>query len=135
MDKGLKFARTDVLQRVNVMNGIFLIAYHRPTFPVDVNILALDNALDKDKDKTLDRNKILDREKTIISGLAVQKFALTSLHHWQMEEIVAVLEGRDSVVVQPTGSGKSMCFILPPLYDSKTAVVILPTISLMLQTY
>ena len=83
----------------------------------------------------MNRNKILDREKIIISGLAVQKFALTSLHHWQMEEIVAVLEGRDSVVVQPTGSGKSMCFILPPLYDSKTAVVILPTISLMLQAY
>ena len=84
-----------------------------------------------DKDKILDRNKILDREKIIISGLAVQKFALASLHHWQMEAIFAALEGRNSVVVQSPGSGKSMCFIMPPLNDSKIAVVILPTISLM----
>jgi len=48
-----------------------------------------------------------------------------------MEAIFAALEGRNSVVVQSTGSGKSMCFIMPPLNDSKIAVVILPTISLM----
>jgi len=30
-----------------------------------------------------------------------------------------------------TGSGKSICFCIPPLHDGKTAVVISPTISLM----
>ena len=54
--------------------------YMRYTSIININILALENALDKDqildKDKILNRNKILDREKIIISGLAVQK----SLH-------------------------------------------------------
>ena len=35
------------------------------------------------------------------------------------------------MIIQPTGSGKSICFIVPPLYDGKTAIVISPTISLM----
>ena len=48
-----------------------------------------------------------------------------------MSVITATLEGKDSLVVQPTGTGKSMCYTLPPLYDGRTAIVISPTISLM----
>lgn len=48
-----------------------------------------------------------------------------------MRVITATLEGKDSLIVQPTGTGKSMCYTIPPLYDGKTAIVISPTISLM----
>ena len=48
-----------------------------------------------------------------------------------MNAIVATLMRRDSLIIQPTGSGKSLCFCIPPLHDGKTAVVISPTISLM----
>jgi len=48
-----------------------------------------------------------------------------------MKAIAATVAGRDSVIIQPTGSGKSICFIMPPLYDGNTALVISPTISLM----
>ena len=48
-----------------------------------------------------------------------------------MSVITATLEGKDSLIVQPTGTGKSMYYTHPPLYDSKTAIVISPTISLM----
>ena len=41
------------------------------------------------------------------------------------------MEGQDTLVVQPTGSGKSLCFQFPPVYQNKKAVVITPTISLM----
>ena len=34
-------------------------------------------------------------------------------------------------MIQPTGSGKSICFYLPPLVTRKTALVVTPTISLM----
>ena len=67
----------------------------------------------------------------MIHGFAAQKFGIVKLHTWQINAIVATIEKRDSLIVQPTGSGKSMCYIIPPLLDGKTAIVISPTISLM----
>lgn len=65
-------------------------------------------------------------------GVLAQHFQLTSLHDWQENVVAAIMEGRNAVVVQPTGSGKSLCFQLPPfLSEGKVAVVITPTISLM----
>ncbi len=43
----------------------------------------------------------------------------------------AVVEGRDSLVVLPTGGGKSLCFQAPALALSGLAVVVSPLISLM----
>ena len=49
----------------------------------------------------------------------------------QPEAIEAVLAGRDSVVVLPTGGGKSLCFQAPALVRDGLAVVVSPLISLM----
>ncbi len=49
----------------------------------------------------------------------------------QEEAIKAVLAGRDSVVVLPTGGGKSLCFQAPALMMAGTALVVSPLISLM----
>jgi ATP-dependent DNA helicase RecQ len=43
----------------------------------------------------------------------------------------AILEGRDSVTVLPTGGGKSLCFQAPALVGPGLAVVVSPLISLM----
>ena len=43
----------------------------------------------------------------------------------------AVLEGRDSLVVLPTGGGKSLCFQAPALVRPGLGLVVSPLISLM----
>ncbi|MCX5661656.1 MAG: DNA helicase RecQ [Planctomycetota bacterium] len=49
----------------------------------------------------------------------------------QQQAIQASLARRDSVVVLPTGGGKSLCYQVPPLIAGRTDVVISPLISLM----
>ena len=49
----------------------------------------------------------------------------------QREAMDAVLAGRDSIVVLPTGGGKSLCFQAPAMLRSGLAVVVSPLISLM----
>lgn len=49
----------------------------------------------------------------------------------QSDAIRAALDRRDSLVVLPTGGGKSLCYQVPPLVDETTAVVVSPLISLM----
>ena len=49
----------------------------------------------------------------------------------QEEAIRAGLDGRDSLVVMPTGGGKSLCYQVPPLLAGRTDIVVSPLISLM----
>ena len=49
----------------------------------------------------------------------------------QQEAMQAILDGRDSVVVLPTGGGKSICFQAPSLLGEGLALVVSPLISLM----
>jgi ATP-dependent DNA helicase RecQ len=54
-----------------------------------------------------------------------------SLRPLQEAAIAAVLARRDSLVVMPTGGGKSLCYQLPPLLTEELTVVVSPLISLM----
>ncbi|KAM0834445.1 hypothetical protein ACQ4PT_063596 [Festuca glaucescens] len=58
-------------------------------------------------------------------------FGYTGFRPYQREIIQKVLEGRDCLVVMATGSGKSMCYQIPPLVAKKTTVVVSPLLSLM----
>ncbi|MEX2216186.1 MAG: DNA helicase RecQ [Phycisphaeraceae bacterium] len=54
-----------------------------------------------------------------------------TLRPLQQEAIEASLASRDSLVVMPTGGGKSLCYQVPPAVAERTDVVISPLISLM----
>ena len=58
-------------------------------------------------------------------------FGFGAFRSGQERVVRAVLEGRDALVVMPTGSGKSLCFQLPALLMSGTTVVVSPLIALM----
>src|SRR5947208_3962600 len=58
-------------------------------------------------------------------------WGFTSLRPLQEEAIFAGLEHRDSLVVMPTGGGKSLCYQVPPELAGRTDIVVSPLISLM----
>ena len=69
-------------------------------------------------------------EASMVMTLA-ERFNMTRFEHFQRKVISALLSGKDCLVVHPTGSGKSLCFQFPPVFEGKKAIVVTPTISLM----
>ena len=62
---------------------------------------------------------------------AEEVLGLRHLRPLQREAIDAGLAAGDSLVVLPTGGGKSLCYQVPPLVAGRTDVVVSPLISLM----
>jgi ATP-dependent DNA helicase RecQ len=66
-----------------------------------------------------------------LSNALERYWGYTSFRPLQREAMAAILSGRDSTVVLPTGGGKSLCFQAPALIQGGLAVVVSPLISLM----
>src|SRR3954464_10255846 len=64
-------------------------------------------------------------------GVLRERFGHTEFQDGQWEPIRAVLAGQDSLVVMPTGSGKSLVYQLPALLLPGLTIVVSPLIALM----
>ncbi|HEU4703838.1 MAG TPA: ATP-dependent DNA helicase RecQ [Conexibacter sp.] len=58
-------------------------------------------------------------------------FGFDDFRPGQAEAVQAALAGRDTLVVMPTGSGKSLCYQLPALMREDLTIVVSPLVSLM----
>ena len=72
-------------------------------------------------------NPILDDARAVLKSA----FGYDAFRPGQEAAVAAILSGRDTVVVLPTGGGKSLCFQVPALLLPGLTVVVSPLISLM----
>ena len=68
---------------------------------------------------------------SLLKDALARYWGYTAFRPLQREAMDAVLAGRDSLVVLPTGGGKSLCFQAPAVVRPGLAVVVSPLISLM----
>ena len=70
-------------------------------------------------------------EEQDLHGLLKEHFGYTAFRPMQEEVVRHTLGGGDSLVLMPTGGGKSLCYQLAALAMPGMAVVVSPLISLM----
>lgn len=67
---------------------------------------------------------------TMIFGLASKHFEISNIFPFQLGAVSAAISGCDSLVIQPTGKGKSLCFQLVALQKKQLVLVFVPTLAL-----
>ena len=70
-----------------------------------------------------------------LNALAAQHLGIAYLYPYQRLVISNLLEGRNQIVVLPTGSGKSVCFMFPAAVLQGVTLVVLPLLALLEDLY
>jgi ATP-dependent DNA helicase RecQ len=70
-----------------------------------------------------------------VRALARQRFGINRLHREQERAIASVLSGKDTLLILPTGGGKSLCYQLPSLLLPRPTVVVSPLLALLEDQY
>lgn len=61
----------------------------------------------------------------------LERFGLSAFRPGQRDAVQAALDGRDSLIVFATGSGKSLCYQLPAIASDRLTVVVSPLVALI----
>ena len=69
--------------------------------------------------------------KTDLSNLLLKHFGFKSFRENQYEIIESLVKGNDTMVIMPTGGGKSLCYQISALHMKGLAIIVSPLISLM----
>jgi ATP-dependent DNA helicase RecQ len=90
--------------------------------------------------KGLDRIEVEAPQETAYEGprdpwALLAHFGHEEFRPGQREAVQSALDGRDSLVVMPTGGGKSLCYQLPGIASGDLTVVVSPLIALMADQY
>ncbi|MEK7097831.1 MAG: DEAD/DEAH box helicase, partial [Patescibacteria group bacterium] len=75
-------------------------------------------------------SNIENKKKQALELLKIH-YGFERLRHGQEKAIFNVLEGKSTLVIMPTGGGKSLCYQLPALVFDGITIVISPLIALM----
>jgi ATP-dependent DNA helicase RecQ len=70
-----------------------------------------------------------------VRHVARERFGIPRLHREQERAITSVLAARDTLLVMPTGGGKSLCYQLPSLLLPGPTVVVSPLLALLEDQY
>jgi ATP-dependent DNA helicase RecQ len=65
----------------------------------------------------------------------LSRLDLVAFRPAQREAVQAALDGRDTLVVMPTGGGKSLCYQLPALASESLTVVVSPLVALIVDQH
>ena len=74
----------------------------------------------------------IEHQDAQLMGLLMKIFKKNVFKDWQLCAINAILGGKNALIVQPTGSGKSLCFQFPSTITAKMTIVLLPIVSLIM---
>src|SRR5260370_218909 len=82
-----------------------------------------------------------ERIETDMPAQTAASFADTLRHYWGYEAfrpgqeaiVRSIAAGRDACVVMPTGGGKSLCYQLPAVLDSKRTAVVISAVSVLMK--
>src|SRR5690349_25068191 len=66
-----------------------------------------------------------------VRRVARERFGISRLHREQERGILSVLGGKDTLLILPTGGGKSLTYQLPSLLLDRPTVVVSPLLALL----
>lgn len=73
---------------------------------------------------------IASMDSRVLRNKLEEHFGFTKFRPGQVQAVASTMRGRDTVVIMPTGSGKSLCYQLPALELKGVTVVVGPLIAL-----